>query len=152
MGDFTRLHRCSFIKEDSGSLRKLGKALASRQAHLRSGPWQWHSAQVLPVQVQLQDQAVSLTTTPQASENNGLELGDSGWVSSPFPQPRKACPFQQNCVPARITPRSSETWNRARPGPPHPALGSLGPQVAGSSLTGSGSLRWVLVSWASPIR
>ena len=90
MSDFTRLHRCSFIKEDSGSLRKLGEALASRQAHLRSGPWQWHSAQVLPVQVQLQDQAVSLTTTPQASENNGLELGDSGWVSSPFPQPRKA--------------------------------------------------------------
>ena len=86
MGDFTRLHRCSFIKEDSRSLRKLGEALASGQAYLRSGLWQWHSAQVLPVQVQLQVQAIPLTTTPQASENNGLEPGDSGWVSSPLPQ------------------------------------------------------------------
>lgn len=47
MGDFTRLYRCSFIKEDSGSLRKPGEALASGQAYLRSGLWQWHSAQVL---------------------------------------------------------------------------------------------------------
>lgn len=103
MGDFTRLQLCSFIKEDSGSLRKLGEALASGQAHLGSGPWQWHSAQAPPVQAQLQVQAVPLTTTPQASENNGLEPGDSGWVSSPLPQPGKAS------VPSNraVSPRAS---------------------------------------------
>lgn len=141
MGDFTRLHRCSFIKEDSGSLRKLGEALASAQAHLRSGPWQRHSAQVLPVQVQLQVQAVSLTTTPQASENNGLELGDSGWVSSPFPKPRKASvPSNRTVSLPASCPGVRRLGTELAPGPPHPALGSLGPQVAGSPLTGSGSL------------
>lgn len=151
VGDFTRLHRCSFIKEDSGSLRNLGEALASGQAYLRSGLRQWHSAQVLPVQVQLQVQAIPLTTTPQASENNGLEPGDSGWVSSPLPQPGKASVPTELC-PREHQPQCLETWNRARPWPSPPRSGVTWPRVAGPLLTGSGSLRQVLVSWASRIR
>lgn len=139
MGDFTRLQCCSFIKEVSGSLRKLREALASGQAHLGSGPWQWRSAQVPPVQAQLQAQAIPLTTTPQASENNGLEPGDSGWVSSPLPQPGKPL-----SLPTELCPREHQVpgfgdLEQGCPWPSPPHTGVTWPRVAGPLLTGSGS-------------
>lgn len=75
MGDFTRCHTYSFMKEASVSLQKPGEALASGEAYSRTG--QWHPAQVLPDQVPPTPKAVG-----RSSETLGRPYLPQPWKTS----------------------------------------------------------------------